>query len=227
MTLTFASASPSRGKDSAVEWRVRRCTKTTDLETKQRSNEDERRSIRYGSHQTDGQIRGTRGRRAALRAVLGDRELFGVLWIDHPFDPAFLERHDIEVQEQPDGQVCQLQLREDLALVDLGQGSHDLQFDHHHALDDHVDVVLRSQADALVDDWHGAVCLVRQTLFSQLVLQAFAVDVLEDSGAHHIVHADRAADDPVRDRVGAEWIGQHDAAMSKDRTAGGLVRVFQ
>src|SRR5450759_957786 len=56
----------------------------------------------------------------------------------------------------------------------------------------------------------GAVRVVGEALFSQLVLHALAIDVLVNPWPYHLMDPDPAADDRPRDHVRAEWICQHE-----------------
>src|SRR5207237_2618148 len=120
---------------------------------------------------------------------------------------AIKEPHDVEVDQQPDGQIAQLQLGEHLPPINLHQRLHALQLHDDAAFDDDVDVVERFQLHAFVDDWHPALKFELQLLCGQFVRHAFFVHVLEYSWTHDVVHANATHDarDSAPVRSMATW----------------------
>src|SRR5438105_15787605 len=108
--------------------------------------------------------------------------------------------------------------------MDLGQFDDGFQLYDHIILDHDVDVVLRFQARALVDDWRGTTELEVEPLLLQFILHALGIDGFEDSRTDHAVNANRAADDRAGQGIRPERIREHATLGSKDRTDAQLAR---
>ena len=107
----------------------------------------------------------------------------------------------VEIQEEPDADTTQLQIREHLRLVNVGQRFYGFDLDKHLAFHTQIHAVRGINLDSIVDDWQHYFGFDMQSILSQFVNQADLVGSLEQAGAEGAMHFEPGAENSPRDFV--------------------------